>query len=133
MANNLPAMWPVAMLKQVNSLPRPKRQLTIRDRDRQAYGHHRGFDMRWHIVRSLVGMGQIGHARVRGGWNQPLEKRRQIRLNLRIGVLLDQQTGRRMPDEQRQHPGTLNRPSHLVSEFVQSLAVCLDGNSGLHG
>ncbi len=62
--DHLSAVRTGPMFEKVNSLPRSEPQAALNDRNGQAYGHHGRLDMRGHVVRTLVSMPQIRHARI---------------------------------------------------------------------
>ncbi len=102
MRDDLALVRGTAMFEHVKTLPRAQHHLAIRHRDRQGNGHHSCLDMRRHIVRAFVCVPQVGHGWVIRGRDQTREERLQIRLNLRVGVFLDQQRTGRVAHKQGQ-------------------------------
>ncbi len=102
MRNHAPLVWPVAVFKQIDPLPRTQGKSPICDRNAQVCGQKGRFNMRGHIVRAFIGMGQIGHRRVCRGQDQAREEVLQIYLHFRISVFLNNKTGRGVLDKKRQ-------------------------------
>ena len=93
-----------AMFDEVDALPGAQPRLSIQDGNGQTDRHQRRLDMRGHIVRTLICMGEIRHPGVVGGRHQPVEIGREVALHLGIGVLRDQQAGGGVANEQGQEP-----------------------------
>lgn len=81
----------ISVFKQVNSLPCAQKWAPHRHRNCQRHGQHRGFDMRGHVVGSFIGMHQIRHRCICGGWHKPVKERLQVALHVGIGVFLNEQ------------------------------------------
>ena len=80
-------MWGVAVFEQIDSLPGSETRNTVGDGDIQADRHHRRLDMGRHVIGAFIGVAQIGHGRVGTRRNQPVKKRLQIALHLRLELL----------------------------------------------
>jgi hypothetical protein len=87
----------LTMFPQVNALPRAERQPPAAQRQAEVHGRECGADVRWHVVRAFEGMSEqriaVGH--------EALEKAFEIGAHVRVGVLLNEQRGRRVPQVQR--------------------------------
>ena len=85
------------MFPQVNALPRAQRQASAAQWQAEVHGRERGADVRRHVVRALAGVDKqriaVGH--------EALEEPFEIGAHVRIGVFLDEQRGRRVPQVQR--------------------------------
>ncbi len=86
----------VTMLPEKNTLPDAQHQCAGNIRDRQAGRRQHRLDMRWHIVRTFLGMGIEGIMT----WHQTVQPGLHIVAGEDVGVFLNQQTGRGMLDEQ---------------------------------
>lgn len=128
-----PQVWPVAMFHQINPLPCAKLQLAPYYGDRQCRGQQSRLDMCGHVIWPLIGVGKIGHRGISRGWNQAMEKFRQIGLHLWIGILLDQKTGGGVLNDQSHNTRALHPPRDIAGDFIQAWAVGLDGETCVHG
>ena len=88
------------MLEQIDALPFAERQPPFHKRDRELNLSESGAQMRRHVVRAFVIMG-IG-VRILG--RDPREIRLEIGADLRRGIFLNEQRGRRVPAKYRQQP-----------------------------
>ena len=85
------------MFPQINALPRAQREASAAQRQAQIHRRQRGADMRGHVIRALAGVGKQRIA-VR---HETLEKAFEIPAHVRVGVLLDEQRSRGVPQVQR--------------------------------
>ena len=115
-----------AMLKQINTLPSPQRQLPFMNRDRQLRLRQSRSDVRRHIVRPLRGM----PVQPRVLRDQAREEIGQIGHYIGIGVLLNHQRRRSVLAKHGQQSGVCfvaAQPAfNLSSEIVQPFAVRRD-------
>ena len=84
-------MGPIPMFEQINTLPRPQHRHARNDRNADRDRHQGRLDMRWHVVRPLVSVREIGHRGMRCRRHETREELFEVRLHLRVGVLLDQE------------------------------------------
>lgn len=125
-------MGRVAMLEQVNALPRSKRHAPVQNGNRHADWKQRRLDMGGHIVGSFVSVGQVGHGWISGWRHQPLKEGGQIGPDLGVRVFLDQKAGRRVLYEQCKNATARNPASNIIGEFVQARPGCVYLKNGLH-
>jgi len=130
--HNLALVRTGPMFEKVNSLPSSQHHLPANNRNRQADRQERGLDMGRHIVGALVGMSQIGHLGVGRGRHEPVKKLGQVSLYLGIGVLLDEERTRGVPDEKRQHAIARNPSRDVLGELVKAGAGGGNGEGGVH-
>jgi len=114
------------MLVEIDPLPRAQGRPPFDDRERErGRGQRRAYVGR-HIVGPFRGMTKDGVA-VR---NEPAQEPLQIRLDLRVGVLLDQQRGGCVTHVQREQSFpdlTTADPRHdLVRDVVKTPALCAE-------
>ena len=103
----------------------PELKCPFRDRDCRLHLGHRASEMRRHIIGAFVVVA-VTRRVFRG---EPGEKRRKVVLHLRRVVLLDQQRGRGMRDEDRQQPAynpLTGNPSRNLAGYVSCGAVATD-------
>ncbi len=108
------------MLPQIDPLPASKKHPASLDRDQQRRLHEDGFDMAWHIVRTLMGVAKA----LLVERHQSLKKKFQIVTGRRVGVLLNREGRGCVPDEELDEALSLRlaagqKLAHLVGEFVQ--------------
>ena len=132
MRNHAPLVWPVAVFKQINPLPSAQGKSPICDRDTEVCGQKGRFDMRGHIVRAFIGMGQIGHRRVCRGRDQARKEVLQIHLHLGVCVFLNNKTGRGVLDKECQQAGPLDPTCHLTRKLVKTGTIGGDRELRLH-
>jgi len=106
------------MLKQVNALPCAKGELSVMHRNTERGRQKGGFDVAGHIIGALIGVGEIGHFRVRRGRHEPVEKGLQVGLHLWVCVFLNEQASGGVADEQSEQAGAFGKGAHLVGELV---------------
>src|SRR5437867_5929897 len=108
------------MFEYVNALPSSKRQPPIDEWNRNLGLRKRSANMRGHVVCSLR-IVPIERLIIR---RQARQERVEIRQHIRVGVLLDQQRGRGMANEEGEQPGGQPLPfcpsPHLVGRFMKS-------------
>jgi hypothetical protein len=118
MQGNLSPMRRTPMLEQVNALPSTQGELPMHNRNRELHADQGRPDMRGHVVRPFFGV-PISAGVLR---RQAVEKCLEISANVPRGVLLYQQSGRRVPAKQGQKPG-LDR---MRLEPIQNVARNLE-------
>jgi hypothetical protein len=101
MQGNLSPMRRTPMLEQVNTLPSSQGELPLNNRNRQLHTDEGRPDMCRHVVGAFVDV-PISAGALR---RQAVEKCLEIGANIPRGVLLYQQSGRRVPAKQGQKPG----------------------------
>ena len=106
------------MLEQINALPGPQGELALHDRNRELHAGQRRADVGRHVVGAFVCV-PISPRLLR---RQAVEKRLEIGANIRRGVLLNEQSGRRVPTKQGEKAGL--QPVRL--EPIQDIARNLD-------
>ena len=88
MRRDLPLMWGVAVLEQIDALPRAQLHSPLCDRDAEAHGQHSSFDMGGHVVRPFHHMREVWHLRIIGRRHQPGEIGAEVALDVRVGIFL---------------------------------------------
>jgi hypothetical protein len=104
-----------AMLKQINPLPRPQRELTPQDRNRELDAGQDGAYVRGHVVGAFVRMPVFAVVRRR-----TVEKCLEIGANVPRGVFLYDQPGRSMPAEQGQKSGLHSMRRKPSQDFARN-------------
>lgn len=132
MSNDAAIVRCIPMLKEVNALPRTKLQPPVHNRNRQIHGEQGRLYMSGHIVRPLVGMGQIGHLGVGRRRHETVKKGPQIGLDFGIGILLNEERARRMLHKKGKQPVANHPISNLARELVKALARRRYGKCCLH-
>ena len=95
MKHNLAAVRPRTVFEQIETLPCAQHHRTVRHWNAQTRLRQGGLYVSWHVIRPLRCVPQPAHAGVVARWYQAVKEIVQIHLNIRVGVLLDQQrTGR---------------------------------------
>ena len=116
----------VAVFAQIDRLPHAQNRFAVRDGDVDGHVRQNRADVGGHIVRALerVGIKRIVPRR------DAVEKVFQIGQNVGIGVFLNGQSGRSVPDEHGQQPrlnaGVLNAPVDRRRDVRET------GRRGLH-
>lgn len=122
----------VAMLPDVDSLPRAEAQTPVEEWDREMRLREGCLDVRGHVVRAFVVVGIAAALRHEAG-----EEVVQIGEHGRIRVLLNGQTRRCVPDEDvhQSQPmaGRGDGAFDLVRDIGQSLTVGGDNDGFVHG
>ena len=117
---NQALMWCAAVFPEVDALPGPEGQSSLRDRNGEIDGGQRSPNVGWHVVFALRDVREQRVA-VR---NQSAEKTFEIPSDVRICILLDEQRSRCVANLQSHQPGLesiLRDPGlHLVGEFIKS-------------
>ena len=83
----------VAVLREIETLPGPDREPAANDRNMQGHAVDHRFHMRRHVVRAF---GVVHPAGI--GRRQPVERGHEIGLHVGIGILLDDQRRRGVPE-----------------------------------
>ena len=126
-----PALLP--MLPQKDPLPGAEGEPPAEDRDAEGGGGEGRLDVRGHVVGSFDGVGEERVVRR----HQPLEPGVEVAARGRVGVLLDGEAGRRVPDEERAQPLVgAALPDHRgdpVGDLVEPRAGDVDGEGADHG
>ncbi len=138
MCRDLAGMGRVTVFEQIYPLPCPKYQSPVSNGDRQADGHHCGFDVGRHIVGPFVGVGQVRHAGISRGWHKTREEVAQIRLHLGVCIFLNKQAGRGVADEERQKARAvkitaLQPTSDVAGDLIKPLPLRIYAECRLHG
>ena len=111
------------MFEQIDTLPRAERKLAIEHWNRNLRLGQSRPDVRSHVIepfrRVAIEASVLGY--------ETSEKVRQVRDNIRVGVLLDHKRRRSMLAEHRQQTSLCALPRkprlHLAGEFVQPIPV----------
>jgi hypothetical protein len=104
--------------EEINSLPGSKCESAIPDWNGEVHACQGGADVRGHVVGAFICV-TVSPGLLR---RQAVEERLEIGANLRRRVLLNEQSGRGVPAEQSQEPG-----SHVVGpQPIEDLARNLD-------
>ena len=122
MQGNLSPMRRTPVLEQVNPLPSSQGELPLYDRNHQLHADEGRADMCRHVVGAFVGV-SISAGVLR---RQAVEKCLEIGANVPRGILLYQQSGRRMPAKQGQQPGLdcmRLEPTHDVARDLRESAA----------
>jgi hypothetical protein len=98
MQRYFPTMWGAAMLEQINPLPGPQSELTAHDRNRNLDAGHGRADVGRHVVVAFICV-PIPASLLR---REAVKKSLEIGANIGCGVLLNKQSGRGVPNKQRQ-------------------------------
>jgi hypothetical protein len=106
------------MLEQINPLPGAQGELTLHDRNRKLHTGQRRADMGGHVVGALLRVPIPPRLPRR----EAIEKSLEIGANIRCCVLLNEQSGRRVPTKQGEKAGL--QPVRL--EPIQNIARNLD-------
>jgi len=107
------------MFPKINPLPGPQGEASASDRDAEVHGGQGRPHVRRHVVVALEG---VLKQRV-AVWNEPREKPFEIAPHLWVGIFLDEQRGRGMPQVKREQAGgetALRHPGcDFPGEFVE--------------
>jgi hypothetical protein len=118
MHGDFPVVGRAPMLEEINTLPGSQRESAIPDRNGAVHAGQGGADVRGHVVGAFVCV-TVSPGPLR---RQAVEERLEIGANVRRRVLLNEQSGRGVPAEQGQEPG-----SHVVrSQPIEDIAGNLD-------
>lgn len=98
--HNPPSRSTVPELTQINTLPRPQVQPSVRHRNHQAHPRQGRLPMRRHIIIPLARM----LVKRLPFPNQPIENRRKVCLHIRVCVLINRQPRTTMLQKQMHHP-----------------------------
>src|SRR5688572_28311314 len=129
MQDELAAVRRGAMLEDVHRLPGPERELAVDDRDRELRRGERGADVGGHVVGPLGGVAiealVLGH--------ELPEERVEVAEHVRVGVLLHDERGRGVPNEDGEKPGrhllAVDPRSQLARYVVEAGAARPDGEA----
>ena len=91
MQHDLPIVRLVAMLEQIDALPRAERQPPLGDGDGDRHRRQRGLDVRRHVVRPFGRMDDPAHRGIVRRRHEATEERVEVAPHVRVGILLDQQ------------------------------------------
>jgi diguanylate cyclase (GGDEF)-like protein/PAS domain S-box-containing protein len=126
----------VAMLPQVDRLPRSEQQLAVRDRDRKTHRGQRALDVGRHVVQSL---GRVRVERIALG-HEAREPALEITSDRGVCVLLNQEARGGVADEECRESFAESRQSddfrHFVRDVIEALATyryCQAVNHGRSG
>ena len=122
MQRYLPTTWGAPMLKQINPLPRSQGELTPHDWNRKLHAGQRRADMGGHVVGALLCV-PIPPRLLR---REAIEKGLEIGANICCGVLLNEQSGRRVPTKQGEKAGLQPvrlEPIHNIGRNLDEPAI----------
>lgn len=106
----------IPVLKQVNRLPSAEDWRAVGDRDRQRRLRQCSTDMARHIVRPLRSVPVIGISR-----RQSRKGVVEILEHIRIGILLNQERGGCVLNEQREQPRFDTRAGDEILHFIRNV------------
>src|SRR5688572_7786549 len=129
MQDELAAVRRGAMLEDVHRLPGPERELAVDDRDRELRRGQRGADVGGHVVGPLGGVAiqplVLGH--------ELPEERVEVAEHGGVGVLLHDERGRGVTNEDGEKPGrhllAVDPRSQLARHVVEAGAARPDGEA----
>lgn len=116
-----------AVFPQINALPGAEGEVAAHDGDGDAGGGQCGLDVRGHVVGAFAG---VGVERVVLG-DEAAEPGFEVAFRAGVGVLLDDETGRGVADEDGAEAGVdlggTDDGTDLAGELVEALAAGFDG------
>ncbi len=124
------------MFPEVDTLPCAQGERSVKYRNREAAPRQRGLNVRRHIIRPLGGMRKV----VLFFWHEGGQPSLEIASRRRISILLNDKTCRSMGQKEvrkprsvlRGHGTSMNDGMSLIGDFVESLTLCRDSESGVH-
>jgi len=122
MQRYLPTTWGAPMLKQINPLPRSQGELTPHDWNRKLHAGQRRADMGGQCRRRPPLCADTAPPPAARGDRKGLE----IGANIRCGVLLNEQSGRRVPTKQGEKAGLQPvrlEPIHNIGRNLDEPAI----------